>query len=161
MAEGFDFQPGVYLAADLGDFRKRAFPCQHHSGGTQVIPGLGALVIGNGLLGGDMALTVGGVFASQSEGTQVCDDQRIHPGVVQLLQIGGQKGDFIVARHDVHGNMGFDTMVVGEFYGLGQFFRGEVSGKGTHTEVGTGQVYSIRAVENGHLQPFHISGGAE
>ena len=95
------------------------------------------------------------------EGTQVSHDDGVHAGVVQLFQIGGQMGNFIVSGHDVHGHMGLDTMIMGIFYRQGQFFRGEVSGKGPHTKAGTCQIHCVSAVKHGHFQPFHIPGRAQ
>ncbi len=161
VAEGLNLQLWVNLFADLGHFLQAAFSCQHHPLGTQVEPGLGAFVVGDGLLGGDVALAMGGILSRQGEGTQVGNDQGIHPRIVQPLQVSGQLGDFLVAGHNVHGYMGLDTMVVGEFHRLRKLLRGEVTGEGTHTEVSSCQIHRIRTVENGHFQPLHISGGGE
>ena len=104
---------------------------------------------------------MGGVLTSQGESTHIGYDQRIYACIIQLLQIGRQVLYLVVAGHDVDGHVGFDTVVMGKFDGFRQFFRGEVTGKGAHTEVGTGQIHSISAVEYGHLQFFHIPSGAK
>ena len=84
MAEGLNFQLRVNLLADGADFLKRAFSCQHHPLCAQVKPALGTFVVGDGLLGGNVPLTMGGILSSQHEGTQVGNDQCVHPGIVQL-----------------------------------------------------------------------------
>ena len=161
MAEGLNLQPGIHLPADLGDLLQAAFPGQHHPGCTQVKPGLGAFIVGNGLLGGDVALAVGGIFARQGKGTQIGHNQCIHTGVIQLLQIFRQVDDFVISRHGVHGDVALDTVVMGKLHRLGQLLRGEVSGKGTHAEAGSGQIDRIGAIEHGHFQPFHVTGGTQ
>ena len=161
MAEGLDLQLRADLAADLLHFLQAALSCQDHTLGAEVIPGLGALIVGDGLLGGDVTLAVGGVLARQGEGTQISKDQGVHTGVIQLLHVGGQVDDFVVAGHGVDGDVDLDAVVMGVFHRHGQLLRGEVTGEGAHAEAGTGQVHSVGAVENGHFQPFHISGGGE
>ena len=99
---------------------------------------------------------MGGIFPGQGEGTQIGNNQGIHPGVVQLLQIGGQLGDFLISGHGVYRHMTGYTVFMGEFHSGRNFLRGEISGKGAHTEVRSCQIDGIRAVENGHFQPFHI-----
>ena len=85
MAEGFDFQVRGDLCADFCNLRQAQFPCQHHPLRTQIVPSLGTGIVGNGLLGGHMALAMGGVFSGKSECSQVCDYQRVHAGIIQLL----------------------------------------------------------------------------
>ena len=75
VAEGFDLQLLGSVLPDADDLLQAQLPGQHHALGTQVIPGVGAFIVGNGLLGGDMALAVGGIFAGQGEGTQIRQDQ--------------------------------------------------------------------------------------
>ena len=84
----------------------------------------------------------------------------IHICILQLLQISGQAADFFVTGHGVDGHMDLNTVAVGKFHGLWQLLRSEVTCEGAHTEVGTSQIYRIRAIQNGHFQPFHIAGGA-
>ena len=146
---------------DFDNFRQTAFPCQHHPLGTQIEPCLGASIICDGLLGGDVALAMGSVFPRQREGAQIGQNQRVHPGVFQLLQIGGKAGYLVIARHGVHGDVYPDPMGVGIFHGHGQLFRGEVPREGAHSEAGACQIHGVRAVENGHFQPLHVPGGTE
>ena len=108
-----------------------------------------------------MPLAAGGIFACQGEGTQICQDQRIHTGVIQLFQIGGQTGDLFVAGHGVHSHMDLDTVVVGKGNGYRQLLRGEIPRKGTHAEIRPCQIDRVCAVKNGHFQPFHIPCGAQ
>ena len=108
-----------------------------------------------------MPLTMGGIFPRQHESAKIRNNQRVHPGVVQPLQIGGQLGDFLVSRHGVHSHMAFNAMRVGKFYRVRQFLWGKISREGAHTEAGTRQIYRVRTVEDGHFEPFHISGGAK
>ena len=161
MAEGLDLQLGIDLPADLLHFLQAAFPGQDHALGAEVIPGLGAFVVGDGLLGGNVPLAVGGVLARQGEGAQIGKDQGVHTGVIQLFHVGGQMDDFVVAGHGVDGDVDLDAVVMGVFHRHGQLLRGEITGEGAHAEAGTGQVHSVSTVENGHFQPFHISGGGE
>ena len=105
-----------------------------------------------------MPLAVGGVFPGQGKGPQVRQDQGIHPGIVQLLQIGGELGNLLISRHGIHGNVDMDTMVVGKFHRLRQGLRGEVPREGPHAEAGARQIHGIRAVEDGHIQLFHVPG---
>ena len=158
VTEGLDLQLRGGLAADLRYFRKAALSGQDYPLGTQIKPGLGAFVVGDGLLGRDVPLALGGVLARQGEGTQVCQDQGVHTGVVQPLQVGRQVHHLMVPGHGVDGHMDLDPVAVGKFHSLGQLLRGEVSGEGAHAEVSARQVYRIRAIEDCHAQPLHVTG---
>ena len=105
-----------------------------------------------------MALALGSIFARQHKSAHICHDQGIHAGILQLLQISRQLHDLIIAGHGVYGHMNFHTVAMGKFHSLGHFLRGKVTGEGTHTKVSTCQVYGIRAIQNGHFQPLHITG---
>ena len=161
MAEGLDLQLGVNLLANAPDLLQAQLPGQDHPACAQIKPALGAGVVGNGLLGGYMALAVGGVLPGQGKGPQVGDDQRIHSGIVQLFQIFGQPGDLVISGHGVHGHMDLDPMAVGKGHGLWQRLRGEVSREGPHAEAGSGQIYRVRAIQHGHIQLFHVPGGGQ
>ena len=67
VAEGLDFQFWIHLLPDGANFVQRAFSGQHHPRCPQVKPALGAFVVGDGLLGGNVTLTVGRVFSRQHE----------------------------------------------------------------------------------------------
>ena len=108
-----------------------------------------------------MALAVGGVLPGQGKGPQVGDDQRIHSGVVQLLQIFGQPGDLVISGHGVHGHMNLDPVAVSEGHGFWQFLRGKISREGPHPEAGSGQVDCVRTIQHGHIQLFHVPGGGQ
>ena len=85
VAEGFDFQLLGGFLPDGADFLQAQLSGQHHPGGSQVIPGSGTFVVCHGLLGGDMPLAFGGVLPRQGKGSQVCHNQGVHPGVLELL----------------------------------------------------------------------------
>ena len=108
-----------------------------------------------------MPLTIRGVFTCQGKSTHVRNDQRIHTRIVQLFQIRREGGDLVISRHNVHCHMGLYPVVMGVFHGLRQFLRGEIAGKGPHTEIRSCQIYSVRTVQHRHFQPFHIACGAE
>ena len=74
------------------------------------------------------------------------------------LSIDAQREECIRYVGEVHGHMGLNPMVVGEFHRLRKLLRGEVASKGPHTKVGAGQINGIRAVKDGHFQPFHVPG---
>ena len=67
VTEGLDFQFWIHLLPDGANFVQRAFSGQHHPRCPQVKPALGAFVVGDGLLGGNVTLTVGRVFSRQHE----------------------------------------------------------------------------------------------
>ena len=160
VTESFNLQILIGLFSNGANFIQVQLPGQYNPLCAQIIPGLGAFVVCDGLLGGDVSFTLRGIFSGQRESAQIRDDQRIYTCILQLLQIGGQLGYLFIAGHGVHGHVSLNAVAVGEFHSLGQLLRGEVSREGTHTKGSACQIYSIRAVQNGHLQPFHISGGA-
>ena len=146
---------------DSGNLLEAQLSCQNHPAGAQVKPGLGAFVVSDGLLGGDVPLAVGSVLSRQGKGSQVCQNQGVHPCIVQLLQILGKACHLVIAGHGVHGDVTLDMVAVGEFHRLYKLLRGEIARKGAHTKAGACQIYGIGSVENGHLEPFHVTGGAE
>ena len=73
-----------------------------------------------------MPLTLGGVFARQSERTHIRHNQRIHLRVLQLFQIGGEGCDFLIAGHSVHSDVYLNAVAVGKFHCLWQFVGGEI-----------------------------------
>ena len=161
MAEGLQLQVRWDLLADLRDLPERQLPGQHHPLGSQVIPRPGRAVVADGLLGGDVALTVGGVLPGQGEGPQVGQDQRVHAGGVQLLQVGREPRRLVVARHGVDRHMDPDAPLMGVGHGPGQVLGGEVPRKGPHPEGRSGQVHGVRAVGHGQLEPLEIPRRAE
>ena len=158
MTEGFDLKGLGGFFPDGPDLLQTQFPGQYHPLSAQIVPSGSALIVGDGLLGGNVPGTVWGVFSSQRECTQIRQNQGIHTGSIQLFQIGRQLRDFPVPGHGVHGDMDLDSVVMGKFYRQGQLLRGEVSRKGAHSKVGACQIDRIGAVKHGHLQSFHVSG---
>ena len=59
-------------------------------------------------------LTLAGCI--NANGVTAVYDQGIYTCVIQLLQILGQLGNFLIARHGVYGDMAFDTVTMGKFY---------------------------------------------
>ncbi len=156
VAEGLQFQLRGYPGPDGGDLLQTQLPGQHHAAGAQIIPGLGADVIGDGLLGADVPLAVGCVLPCQGERAQVRQDQGVHPRRIQLFQMGRQRLGLVPAGHGVHRGVYLYTVVVGELHRAGQLLVVKVSGKGSHPKGRTGQIHRIRAVQHGHLQLFPV-----
>ena len=121
-------------------------PGQHHPAGPQVIPGLGTGVVGHRLLGADVPLAVGCILSRQGKGPQVRQDQGIHPGITQLLQIGRQLIRLAPAGHGVHCSVDGHTVVMGVTHRPGQLLRGKIPCKGPHPEGRTRQIHSVRPV---------------
>ena len=157
VAEGLDLQLLRRLGPDLRDLGKAQLPGQHHPAGAQVVPGPGALVVRDGLLGGDVALTPGSVLSRKSKDSQIRQDQGVHPGVLEELQVRREAYDLVVPWHGVHSAVDLDAVLVGEGHGFGQLLRGEIPGEGPHPEGGTREIHGVRPVENGHPQPFPVS----
>ena len=137
--------------ADGADFFQAQLSCKHHPLSTQVVPGLGAFIVCNGLLGGNMPPAVWGIFPGQHESTQVCQNQGIHLGVIQLLQIGRQTGGFLVSGHGIHGNVYLHPVAMGKFHRLGQLLRGKIPREGAHSKACPSQVDRVRTVKDGHF----------
>ena len=75
---------------------------------------------------------------------------------VLLSQMRRQADDLIPSGHGVDGAVDPYIVRMGIGHRRLQLVRVKVSGEGPHTEVRTCQIYSVRAVEHGHFQPFHI-----
>ena len=159
MPKGLDLQLRRGFPADLRHLCQTALPGQDHPAGTQIIPCLSTFVVGNRLLGGNVPLAVGGIFPRQGKSTQVRQNQGIYAGIIQPFQVGRQMHHFMVPGHGIHRHMNPDPMAVGKRHRLGQFLRGKIPGKGTHTKVRPRQIHRIRAIEDRHPQPLHISSG--
>ena len=151
VAEGLDLQLLRGLCPDGADLLQTQLPGQHHTGSAQIVPGGGGGVVGDGLLGADVTLAAGGVLSHQREGAQIRHDQRVHPGVIQPLQMGGQLLHLAAAGHGVDGDVHLHTVIVGVAHGTGQLLIGKVPGKGPHAERGARKVHRVGAVGYGHL----------
>ena len=158
VAEGLQFQLRRHPGPNGGDLLQAQLPGQHHAAGAQVMPGLGADVIGDRLLGADVPLAVWRVLPRQGERAQVRQDQGVHPRRVQLFQMGGQGLRLIPAGHGVHRGMYLYAMVVGKPHCLRQCLVVKVPGKGSHSKGRTGQIHRISAVQHRHLQLFPVPG---
>ena len=156
MAERLQLQLRRHALPDGGDLRQTDLPGQHHPGGAQLVPGLGADVVGNGLLGADVALAVGRVLPRQRERPQIRQNQGVHPRRIQLFQMGGQRLRLVPAGHGVHRGVYLYAVVVGEAHRPGQLLIGEVACEGAHAEGRARQIDGVRAVEHGHLQLFPV-----
>ncbi len=141
---------------DLPDLLQAQLPGQNHPPGPQLVPGQGGLVVGHAGLGGDVAVTPGGVPPRQGKGPHVRHNQRIHPGAVQDLQPRREAVRLPVAGHGVDGHMDPDPVLMGKADRPGQLLPGEVSRKGAHPEALPGQIHRIRAVEHRHAQALHV-----
>ena len=158
VAEGLQLQLRRYAGADGGDLLQTQLPRQHHAGGAQIVPRLGADVVGHGLLGADVPLAVGRIFPRQRERAQIRQDQRVHTRRIQLFQMGGQRLRLVPAGHGVDGGVYLHAVVVGEPHRLRQRLIVKISGEGAHAEGRTGQIHRICAVQHGHLQLFPVPG---
>ena len=146
VAEGLDLQRRVHPAADLPDLVHPQLPGQHHPLRPQVEPRLGAGIVGDGLLGADVPLAPGSVLSRQGKSPQVCQDQGIHTGIVELFQVLGQAVHLAAAGHGVHGSVDLHSAAVGKFHRPGQLFITEISRKGPHAKGRARQIHGIRPV---------------
>ena len=103
-------------------------------------------MVGHRLLGADVPLAVGCILSRQGKGPQVRQDQGIHPGIIQLLQIGRQLIRLDPAGHGVHRSVDGHTVVMGVTHRPGQLLRGKIPCKGPHPEGRTRQIHSVRPV---------------
>ena len=161
VAEGLQFQLRGYPGPNGGDLLQAQLPGQYHAAGAQIVPGLGADVIGDRLLGADVPLAVWCVLPRQGERAQVRQNQGVHPRRVQLFQMGGQGLRLIPAGHGVHRGVYLYAVVVGKPHCLWQRLVVKVPGKGTHPEGCAGQIHRVRAVQNRHLQLFPVPCGGQ
>ncbi len=88
---------------------------------------------------------MGGVFPRQREGPQIRQNESIHPGIVQALQMGGEGIHLAAAGHGIDGDVDPDAVVMGIGHRKGQFLRGEIPGEGAHAESGARKVHRIGA----------------
>ena len=154
--EGLQLQVRRRLVPDLPDLGKAQLPGQDHPFGPQVVPGAGADVVGHTGLGTHVALTAGGVLPRQGEGSHVRQDQGVHPGLLELLQVGRKAGYLMVSGHGVHRDMDPNAVAVGKGHRPWQLLRGEVPGEGAHAKGRPRQVYGVGPVEHRHPQPLKI-----
>ena len=127
----------------------------------QVVPRPGGGIVCHADLGGDVALTPGGVPPRQGEGPQIRRNQRIHPHAVQKFQPFRHLFHLPVPGHGVHRHVNPDSTAVGKFHSLQKFFPGEIPREGAHPEALSCQVHCVRAVEYRHPQPLHVPGGTQ
>ena len=158
VAEGLQLQLRGGAAADLTDLVHAQLTGQHHSLGAQIVPRLSAGVVGDGLLGADVAFTAGSVFSRQREGPQIRQNESIHPGIVQALQMGGEGIHLAAAGHGIDGDVDPDAVVMGIGHRKGQLLRGEIPGEGAHPEGGACQIHGVGSIGHGHFQLFHVPG---
>ena len=150
MAKDLQFQLRGYPGPNGGDLLQAQLPGQYHAAGTQIVPGLGADVIGDRLLGADVPLAVWRVLPRQGERAQVRQNQGVHPRRVQLFQMGRQGLRLIPSWHGVHRGVYLYAVVVGKPHCLRQCLVVKVPGKGTHPEGCAGQIHRVRAVQHRH-----------
>ena len=161
MAERLKFQLLRHFCTDLGDLADRQLSCQHHTLRAQLVPRRRADVVGNRLLRGDMPLTVRRILSRKGERAEIRQNQRIYASRVELLKIRGQPVGLIAARHRVDRRVHAHAMCVRERDRLRQLVGRKIAGKRAHTEAGASQIHRVRAVEHGHIQFFHVSGGTQ
>ena len=157
MDKGFDLQLRWGLLANFPNVLQGHFSRQNDPAGTQVVPGVGGLVVADAGLGGDVLLHVGGVLLGQPEGTQVGHDDGGDAGVVQHFQPSGQFLHLVAPGHGVDGHMGVHPVGFAIADGLVQLVLVKVPGEGTHPEGGACQIHRVRPVGHGHFQPLHIA----
>ena len=75
--------------------------------------------------------------------------------------MGGQVGDLVVPGHGVDGGVDFHAMRMGELHRPGQLLVVKIARKGAHAEAGACQIHGIGTVTHRHVEPLHVSCGAE
>ena len=103
-----------------------------------------------------MALTPGSIPPRQGEGSQIPQDEGVHPGVLELLQVRREGVGLAVAGHGVHRGVDPDAVAVGKGYRLRQLLRGEIPCKGPHPKGCPRQIHRVGSVEHRHPQPLKV-----
>ena len=103
-------------------------------------------MVGHRLLGADVPLAVGCILPRQRKCPQIRQDQRIHAGVLQPLQIFRQLFRLLPAGHGVHRHMDGSAVLVGIAHRLGQLLRRKIPREGTHPEGSPRQIHGVRPV---------------
>ena len=156
VGKAFQFQPWIGFLPYGADFLQTQFPGQHHPFRSQIVPRLRACIVGDGLLGADMPLTVRRIPPRQCKRPQISQNQCVHACVIQPFQMRRQLVHLAAARHGVHRYMNPDAVGVGIGHSTGQLLRGKVPGERAHAKGSARQIHGICPIQNGHLQFFHI-----
>ena len=149
------------FGADKRDLVQGELTGQDHPACAKLMPSPGGLVVGHAGLGGDVGLHGRGIALQQGEHPHVGQDDGVHPQVLEVFHPFRQTADLVVAGHGVARHMDGHAPPVAERHRLAQLVRGEVSGKGAHAEVQSGQIDRVGPVGQGHAQPLHIPRGGE
>ena len=149
------------VGADLGDLLQSEFPCQYHSFCAQFIGGPGCSPVGDARLGGEVYLRLRGVLLGHGQHAQVRHDEGVHAGGPGLPDGIRQFPQLFVGGQSVQGQIELFAPGVAEGRSLRQLLRGEVLGRGAHTELGEPGIHRVRPVSQGIFQPFQVPRGGQ
>ena len=160
--EGADAVPNYYskVSFTLTDFKER-FIAQYPTANLSGSPSNWFTNIQQTETGAVLSLEVGGVALRQPKGPQVGHNGGVYPQGVQVLQPGGQALHLLPSGHGVAGHMDPNPLPVGQRYRMGQSLPVKVAREGPHAIGVARQIDCVRAVGQGHPEPFHIPCRAE
>ncbi len=94
--------------------------------------------------------------AAEHQHPHVRQDNRVHPAVGKVMEIGGESLHLLVFQQGVDGAVDPHPLGVGLFAPRHQLLQGEIFGGGAHGMLLPSQVDSVGPIPQGGLQPLHI-----
>ena len=158
MDKGLDAQLLWRIGADLSDVLQRRLPREHHRVRPHVEEDIGRGAVDDPQLGAHMAGDTGRMALGQLHHTQICDDESIHPRVLQKLQIGRQGFQLLLPGQSVAGHIDLGAPRMGELHCLAQALIREVHRGGAHAELTPRQIHRVRPVAQRHEQALPVPG---
>ena len=160
MHKRLELQLGRRVGADGGDLGKRQLAREHDPLRAEVMQRRGRRRIDHAELRADVQRDVRRIALGKRNNAEIGRDDRIHPRIVEQLQIFRQQHHLVITRQGVARHVHGGALRVRKLHGRADAVRREIFGSGAHAELRPGQIYCICTEMERHLQALQISGRA-
>ena len=133
---------------------------QHDPLRAEVMQRRGRRRIDHAELRADVQRDVRRIALGKRNNAEIGRDDRIHPRIVEQLQIRRQLHHLVITRQCVARHVHGGALRVRKLHGRADAVRREIFGSGAHAELRPGQIYCICTEMERHLQALQISGRA-
>ena len=133
---------------------------QHDPLRAEIMQRRSSLRIDHAELRADVQRDVRRIALCERDDAEIGRDDRIHPRIIEQLQIRRQLRHFTVTRQRIARHVYGGALRVRKLHGRADAVRCEIFGSGAHAELRPGQIHCVCTEMERHLQALQISGRA-
>ena len=160
MDERLELKFGRRMGADGGDLGERQLAREHDPLRAEIMQRRGSRRIDHAELRADVQRDVRRIALCERDDAEIGRDDRIHPRIVEQLQIRRQLRHLVITRQRIARHVHGGALRMRKLHGRADAVRREIFGSGAHAELRPGQIHCVCTEMERHLQALQISGRA-